>query len=158
MAVEELSNDPKAHRVLIVPPHFDDPQRGKDVTALQKAVNDRIKNNPDIEIRRLKVDGRCGRDTVATTRQVARALGIGIRGVGLTVYLQKLVRDPAKRTAAQRARGKRYRAERMADPEFKAEYERQSRSITAIDEIVNRLDALRVDHEMSKAELEKAAK
>jgi len=111
MAVEELSNDPKAHRVLIVPPHFDDPQRGKDVTALQKAVNDRIKNNPDIEIRRLKVDGRCGRDTVATTRQVARALGIGIRGVGLTVYLQKLVRDPAKRTAAQRARGKRYRAE-----------------------------------------------
>lgn len=50
----------------------------------------------------------------------------------------------------------RYRAERMADPEFKAEYERQSRAIAAIDEIVNRLDALRVEHDLSKAELARA--
>jgi nucleotide-binding universal stress UspA family protein len=50
----------------------------------------------------------------------------------------------------------RSRAERMADPEFKSEYERQSRAIAAIDEIVNRLDALRVEHDLSKAELARA--
>lgn len=50
----------------------------------------------------------------------------------------------------------RRRAESMADPEFKAEYERQSRAIAAIDEIVNRLDALRVEHDLSKAELARA--
>lgn len=50
----------------------------------------------------------------------------------------------------------RYVAGRMEDPEFRAEYERQLRAITAIDEIVNRLDALRVDHGLSKAELARA--
>lgn len=42
------------------------------------------------------------------------------------------------------------------DAEFKAEYERQQRAIAAIDEIVNRLDALRVKHALSKAELARA--
>lgn len=50
----------------------------------------------------------------------------------------------------------RYRTERMADPEFKAEYERQSRAIAAIDEIVGRLDTLRVEHDLSKADLARA--
>lgn len=50
----------------------------------------------------------------------------------------------------------RYRGELLEDPEFKAEYERQLRGIQAIDEIVNRLDALRLDHGMSKAELARA--
>jgi nucleotide-binding universal stress UspA family protein len=50
----------------------------------------------------------------------------------------------------------RRRAELMKDPEFKAEYERQRRAIAAIDEIVNRLDALRVEHDLSKAELARA--
>ncbi len=48
------------------------------------------------------------------------------------------------------------RAELMKDPEFKAEYERQRRAIAAIDEIVNRLDALRVEHDLSKAALARA--
>ena len=50
----------------------------------------------------------------------------------------------------------RHRAKLMTDTEFKAEYERQSRAIAGIDEIVNRLDALRVEHDLSKAELARA--
>ncbi len=50
----------------------------------------------------------------------------------------------------------RRRAERMEDPAFKAEYERQRRAIAAIDDIVNRLDALRVAHDMSKADVARA--
>jgi nucleotide-binding universal stress UspA family protein len=48
----------------------------------------------------------------------------------------------------------RRREERLAaDPEYRAEFERQSRAIQAIDAIVNELDALRVEHDYSKAEL-----
>jgi nucleotide-binding universal stress UspA family protein len=55
------------------------------------------------------------------------------------------------------SRYERRLARRLAeDPEFKAEYERQRRAIAAIDEIVNRLDALRVEHSLSKAELARA--
>ncbi len=42
------------------------------------------------------------------------------------------------------------------DPEFKSEYERQRRAVAAIDEIVNRLDGLRVANDLSKAELARA--
>lgn len=42
------------------------------------------------------------------------------------------------------------------DPEFRAEFERQRREIAAIDAIVNRLDALREEHGMSKAQLARA--
>jgi len=44
----------------------------------------------------------------------------------------------------------------LEDPEFKAEYERQRRAIAGIDEIVGRLDALRVEYDLSKAELARA--
>lgn len=47
-------------------------------------------------------------------------------------------------------------ARMLEDPEFEAEYERQRRAIAAIDEIVNRLDTLRVEHDLSKAELARA--
>ena len=48
-------------------------------------------------------------------------------------------------------------ARRLAeDPEFKAEFERQRRAIASIDQIVNRLDALRVAHGLSKADLARA--
>ncbi len=42
------------------------------------------------------------------------------------------------------------------DAEFRAEYDRQRRVIAAVDQIVNRLDALRVEHALSKAELGRA--
>lgn len=42
------------------------------------------------------------------------------------------------------------------DPEFRAGFERQRREIIAVDAIVNRLDALRVEHGMSKAQLARA--
>ncbi|MFN8132604.1 MAG: helix-turn-helix transcriptional regulator [Solirubrobacteraceae bacterium] len=46
---------------------------------------------------------------------------------------------------------------RLAEgPEFKDKYERQRRAIGAIDEIVNQLDALRVEHAFTKAELARA--
>jgi DNA-binding XRE family transcriptional regulator len=44
-------------------------------------------------------------------------------------------------------------ADRMNDPEFRAEFERTSREIKAIDAIVNELDSLRTTHTMTKAEL-----
>lgn len=48
-------------------------------------------------------------------------------------------------------------ARRLADdPEYRVEFERQQRAIAAIDEIVNRLDALREEHSLSKAELARA--
>lgn len=48
-------------------------------------------------------------------------------------------------------------ARRLAeDGEFRAEFERQQRAIAATDEIVNRLDALREQHSLSKADLARA--
>jgi DNA-binding phage protein len=44
-------------------------------------------------------------------------------------------------------------ADRMKDPEFRAEFERASREIKAIDAIVNELDSLRTVHGMTKAAL-----
>src|SRR4051794_24966289 len=44
-------------------------------------------------------------------------------------------------------------AKRLADPEFAAEYERQRRAIEAIDAIIRKLDVLRADLGVSKAEL-----
>lgn len=47
-------------------------------------------------------------------------------------------------------------ARRLEDPEFKVEFERQRRAIAAIDEIVNQLDALRTEHDLTKADLARA--
>jgi DNA-binding phage protein len=44
-------------------------------------------------------------------------------------------------------------ADQMKDPEFRAEFERASREIKAIDAIVNELDSLRTANGMTKAEL-----
>jgi DNA-binding phage protein len=44
-------------------------------------------------------------------------------------------------------------ADRLLDPEFRAEFERASREIKAIDAIVNELDSLRATHGMTKAKL-----
>ncbi|HUA50131.1 MAG TPA: helix-turn-helix transcriptional regulator [Solirubrobacteraceae bacterium] len=64
---------------------------------------------------------------------------------------------PRKTKMLDTSRHDRYLAKRLADdPEFRAEYERQRRSIAAIDEIVNRLDSLRVEHDYTKAELARA--
>jgi ribosome-binding protein aMBF1 (putative translation factor) len=43
--------------------------------------------------------------------------------------------------------------ERMDDPEYRAEYERMSREIAQVNEVMRALDALREQGEMSKAEL-----
>ena len=42
------------------------------------------------------------------------------------------------------------------DPEFRAEFQRQQREIAAIDAIVNRLDTLREQHGLTKADLARA--
>lgn len=44
-------------------------------------------------------------------------------------------------------------ADRMKDPEFRAEFERASREIKTIDAIVNALDSLRATRGMTKAAL-----
>lgn len=51
-----------------------------------------------------------------------------------------------------------YHDERLArrlrdDPEFRAEFERQQREIAVIDAVINKLDELRIEHRLSKAEL-----
>jgi DNA-binding XRE family transcriptional regulator len=51
-----------------------------------------------------------------------------------------------------------YHDERLArrlrdDPEFRAEFERQQREIAVIDAVINKLDELRAEHRLSKAEL-----
>jgi DNA-binding phage protein len=45
---------------------------------------------------------------------------------------------------------------RLTDPEFRAEFERQTHEITAMDQIVNQLDGLREQQGMSKAQLARA--
>ena len=47
----------------------------------------------------------------------------------------------------------RRRAQRMADPEFRASYERATREIEQTDRVIRALDELRVDLGISKAEL-----
>lgn len=60
-------------------------------------------------------------------------------------------------TKLETTRHERRLARRLEeDAEFQTEYERQRHAIAAIDEIVNRLDALRVAQELSKAELARA--
>src|SRR5438270_13604422 len=46
-----------------------------------------------------------------------------------------------------------YLADRRDDPAFRAEFEKATRQITAIDAIINGLDSLRTEHGMTKAEL-----
>src|SRR4051794_12662123 len=106
------SKNPAVHRVLTMQPHNHDPQKRKDVVELQKACNERIKNLK-LPIHRLKVDGECGRATISTTRRVARHLGVGVRGYGCSEYLQRVVRDPSRRTDAQVKRGQKYRADHI---------------------------------------------
>lgn len=47
----------------------------------------------------------------------------------------------------------RYLAKRMEDPEFRREFEREVAAISAVDEVVSALDALRAEHGMTKADL-----
>ena len=47
----------------------------------------------------------------------------------------------------------RRRIERLRDPEYRASYERATREITRVDQVIRALDALRIDQNMSKAEL-----
>lgn len=47
----------------------------------------------------------------------------------------------------------RYLAEQLADPEFRAEFERERREIETVDAIVNALDGLRDERRLTKAEL-----
>ena len=44
-------------------------------------------------------------------------------------------------------------AERMQDPEFRAEYQRTRQELAQVNEVMRALDALRVDAGLSKAEL-----
>jgi len=47
-------------------------------------------------------------------------------------------------------------ARRLEDPAFRAEFERRRGEIAAIDGIVNQLDALRTERQMTKADLARA--
>jgi ribosome-binding protein aMBF1 (putative translation factor) len=48
---------------------------------------------------------------------------------------------------------KRRVAERMQDPEFRAEYDRTLQELARVNEIMRELDALRIDAGLSKAQL-----
>ena len=88
---------------------------GADVRAFQRAINRRAKrcNRPD---RRVKVDGIVGPETLEHGAWAAWILGIGERKRdnrrgGIDARIQRLVRNPALRTDAQkrRAAGRRRR-------------------------------------------------
>jgi DNA-binding phage protein len=70
----------------------------------------------------------------------------------------KRTRVSANRSTAQDASfHDRWLARRLEeDPEFRAEFERQRREIDAIDAIVRRLDGLREEHGLTKAQLARA--
>lgn len=96
------------HRALKMTPHGINPQRGDDVKVLQRAINDRRDLTGDAA---LKVDGWCGRDTVAKGRRLYVALGGELYGSGLRVGMQRTLRNPERRTETQLARAKKYRKE-----------------------------------------------
>lgn len=93
------------HRDLRMSAHYADPQKGADVKALQEAINAHVAFRG---LRPIKVDGQCGRATIARGRQLATAMGIGLRRPGLTMYVQHLLRHPNLRTAAQKKRGAKW--------------------------------------------------
>lgn len=107
-SVKHPTNLKWAHRRLHFGPHMAEMQTGPDVRHLQHAVNGLLKHYgiPG----HLKVDGECGRHTIAKGRAVAVALGIRLRHPGLTVYAQHLIRHPKQRTPAQRKRSHQWRA------------------------------------------------
>jgi transcriptional regulator with XRE-family HTH domain len=47
----------------------------------------------------------------------------------------------------------RRRTKRLLDPEFRTAYEQTAREIVQIDDVISALDALRIEQDMSKAEL-----
>lgn len=50
----------------------------------------------------------------------------------------------------------RRRAERMQDPEFRAEYERTRRELAQVNDVMRALNALRIEAGVSKAQLARA--
>lgn len=86
--------------------HAADRQRGADVAALQRAINARAKRRGIHPA--LKVDGDCGRQTIAKGRQVALALGLVLSKPGLSKGAQAIIRVPVLRTPAQIRRAKHY--------------------------------------------------
>ena len=101
----------------IQPPHrtFRAGVQGADVVAFQRAVNARANGcrRPD---RRLDVDGIVGPETIAAGAWAAWILGVGraqadLRRRGISVRVQRLVRDPTLRneTEKHRATGRRRR-------------------------------------------------
>lgn len=71
------------------------------------------------------------------------------------------VTAPRPKTKASTVPGTSYHDERLArrlreDPEFREEFERQAREIASIDAIVHKLEALRAETGVSKADLARA--
>jgi DNA-binding XRE family transcriptional regulator len=58
-----------------------------------------------------------------------------------------------KRNARDSSFHERWLQEQLADPEFREEFEREQRELRSIDAIVNKLDHLREQHGITKAEL-----
>lgn len=89
------------------------PQSGPDIEKLQRAINKRAKARG---ITLLKVDGEAGRQTIATGRRVAVALGLELHQAGLTKSTQRVIRNPLRRTPAQLARARKWQEAAAAKP------------------------------------------
>jgi murein DD-endopeptidase MepM/ murein hydrolase activator NlpD len=98
MAGTVTRDDGRVHRTLAVrDPHLS----GPDVTALQKALNARLKG---MRLGTIDVDGDYGPVTHQTALDVAWYLGIGPRvspGQALSPYKQRLIHDPGQRNEKQ---------------------------------------------------------
>lgn len=90
--------------------------RGEDVRQLQLALNTRARNR---DMQTIKVDGVYGVATARLMREVAYQLGALQSTIsrGATVGIQRMIREPHKRTAAQKQRAKA-RRRRHAKPKI----------------------------------------
>jgi hypothetical protein len=98
------------HRVL--DRHDADPQRGRDVRGLQRAVNKIADEHPRVGITKLRVDGEAGRQTLALARRAAHCQGLypGSK-TGVSVYVQARLRTPRLRTPGEKKRALKWQKE-----------------------------------------------
>lgn len=82
--------------------------KGKAVTAFQKAVNVRKRGNPKRGLTILEVDGDAGRQTIAVGRKAATSLGWKPGPAGLGPRAQQIVRYPWLRTPMELRREKKW--------------------------------------------------
>jgi len=111
MAKQRWHKNATPHRTLRL---ASDPQQGRDVRGVQRAIQRFVRDHPRLGLVAPVVDGVYGKETAKALGLVAWLLGITNDPDKTTFSASKqaLVRSPKLRTPVQRQRGKKRRAER----------------------------------------------